>query len=116
MALWRVLELYKRADSRRGQAPAENKIDTVKWNTQSRADRGVLAKPLGVRPENRRRLYLSFTPSYAVVFYLFPFGIFCTAQNVFLSTVSPLSVPCEKYLQMVFCNHNRIDKQTETQK
>jgi len=30
MALWRVLELYKRADSRRGQAPAENKIDTVK--------------------------------------------------------------------------------------
>ena len=57
MALWRVLDIYKRADSRRGQAHAENQIDTVKWNAQSRAKRGVLAKPLGVRPENCCRLF-----------------------------------------------------------
>ena len=30
MALWRVLDIYKRVATLRSQAPAENQIDTVK--------------------------------------------------------------------------------------
>lgn len=42
MALWRVLDLYKRAASRRGQAPAKQLAKTrIKRSTQSRAKWGV---------------------------------------------------------------------------
>ena len=50
MALWRVLDIYKRVASRRGQAPAEKPSERGrKRKVQSRADGGVRANPLANR-------------------------------------------------------------------
>lgn len=42
LALWRVLDIYKRGAKLRGQAPAKTThFNSDKRSTQSRADRGV---------------------------------------------------------------------------
>lgn len=53
MALWRVLDLYKRDASRRGQAPAKQTLWTrIKGQLKAERNGAFAAKPLGESPRN----------------------------------------------------------------
>lgn len=54
MALWRVLDLYKRAALRRGQAPAKptHLNSDKKVNSKPSETGAFAAKPLGESPRN----------------------------------------------------------------